>query len=119
MKTIFLCIFLWLSLLAFGQQPQPVYTPPQPPVQPTLPKADPVPTTPAPRAYPTPSDVRPTHPNRVEAVPSKSRSDFEAEMESQQKGSTQRATSAQPADFDSIPPVKDPEPQVQPPPTRN
>lgn len=119
MKPIFVCLLLWLSLLAFGQQPQPVYVPPQKPVAPALPKADPVPTKPAPQAYTTPSDVRPTDPNRVDAVPSRARSNFEAEMQSQQKGSTQRTTSAQPADFDSIPPVKDPEPQVQPPPIRN
>ncbi|HLN94647.1 MAG TPA: hypothetical protein VK183_03360 [Flavobacterium sp.] len=118
MKTILVAALLWFSLLAFGQTTQPVYVPPQAPPTPTLPKADPVPTTPAPAPV-APRGVRATDANKVEAVPSASRADFESEMASQQKGSTQRTTSAQPADFDAVTPAKDPDPQVQPPKTRD
>lgn len=126
MKATFLPLTLVLySAMAIAQQTnqqpvskQPVYTPPQPPVTQTLPKADPVQATPPP-TYVAPPGIRATQANKVEAVPAKARAEFEAEMQSKQAGSSQRVTTAQPADFDSVAVPKDPDPQVQPPQTRN
>lgn len=131
MRTIFLLPLLLLSGLASAQQDpkvpaqgngqspaQPVYTPPETPKKNILPTPDPVPATPVPQ-YTAPTGINPNSSNKVDAVAAKARSEFDAEKQSQEKGSAQRASTAQPADFDQVAEPKDPDRPVPPAPQRN